>query len=239
MSGPSSNRIGQFWRGTSKNSTISVAALMDAIWTPVRRFPKISTIQFARQLAALMRTFIGLLRGINVGGHNKILMSDLRTLCAEIGWSNIQTYIQSGNLIFSATGKPNALEAELNRAIERRFGLSIPVIIRPAADWSAYIQTNPFLAACKKEPHLVMLCLSQRTAKADAVMQLRERAADGERIAQVGDALWIHFPDGIARSKLSPSLLDRSAGSPVTARNWLTVLKLDEMANAPLAKKVK
>ena len=186
-----------------------------------------------------MKTFIGLLRGINVGGHNKIPMSELRALCSEIGWSNVQTYIQSGNLILSAAGKPAALEAELQRAIERRFALSIPVIMRAAVDWSAYLQTNPFLAACKKEPHLVMLCLSQKNAKADAVKQLRERAPGGERLAQVGDALWIHFPGGVARSKLSPALLDRSVGSPVTARNWLTVLKLNEMANQPLEYKTK
>lgn len=183
-----------------------------------------------------MKSFIGLLRGINVGGHNKIPMLKLRALCAEIGWSKIQTYIQSGNLIFSASGKAAALEAELQHAVERRLGLSIPVIVRPAADWQTYIKTNPFLHACKTEPHLVMLCLSQNPPKPDAPKNLRERAANGERITQIGDALWVHFPEGIARSKLSPSLLDRSIGSSVTARNWLTVLKLNELANQPLEK---
>lgn len=184
-----------------------------------------------------MKSFIGLLRGINVGGHNKIPMPELRALCAEIGWSNLQTYIQSGNLIFSASGKPAALEAELQRGIERRFGLSIPVIIRVATDWQTYIGTNPFLAACKTEPHLVMLCLSQNPPKPDAPENLRERAASGERIRQIGDALWIHFSGGVARSKLSPALLDRLVGSSVTARNWLTVLKLNELATQPIEKK--
>ncbi len=187
-----------------------------------------------------MKTFIGLLRGINVGGHNMIPMADLRALCAKIGWNNVQTYIQSGNVVFSTSGKPAALEAQLQRAIERRFGLSIPVIIRTATDWATYAKTNPFLDACKKEAKLVMLCLSQSSPKADATKNLRERGANGEQVIQVGDALWIHFAGGVvARSKLSPSLLDRSVGSPVTARNWLTVLKLNEMANAPLETKVK
>jgi uncharacterized protein (DUF1697 family) len=187
-----------------------------------------------------MKTFIGLLRGINVGGHNIIPMSDLRALCTEIGWCNVQTYIQSGNVVFSASGKPAALEAQLQRAIECRFGLSIPVIVRAAANWANYIKTNPFLNACNKESKLVMLCLSQKALKVDAVKNLRERAANGELVNQAGDALWIHFAGGvIARSKLSPSVLDRTVGSPVTARNWLTVLKLNELANAPLEQTTK
>lgn len=181
-----------------------------------------------------MKTFIGLLRGINVGGHNKIPMPELRALCAELGWSNVQTYIQSGNLAFSAAGNPAILEARLQRVIEKRFGLIIPIIVRAATDWPAYVKTNPFVEACKKESHLVMLCLSRLPPNADAATGLRERAANGERIALIGDALWIHFVGGVARSKLSPTLLDRMAGSPVTARNWLTVLKLNAMASAPV-----
>lgn len=183
-----------------------------------------------------MKTFVGLLRGINVGGHNKIPMSELRELCGELGWRDVQTYIQSGNLVFSAAGKPAALEAELERAIQRGFGFSISLIIRPAADWPAYVSSNPFLKACEKEPHRVMLCLSKTPPKSDAVKALSERAAGGERIACVGGALWIHFAGGMARSKLSPSLLDRAVGSSVTARNWLTVLKLQEMAVEKKAK---
>lgn len=176
-----------------------------------------------------MKTFISLLRGINVGGHNKIPMSELRTVCEELGWKNIRTYIQSGNLIFEASAKPAALEAKLEKAIAKRFGLSIPVIIRSAADWSSFPKTNPFPDACEKEPHLVALCVSKAPTKSDAVKVLRERATNGERVEQVGDTLWIHFPNGVARSKLPP-LFDRVVGSPVTARNWLTVLKLNELA---------
>lgn len=147
-------------------------------------------------------------------------------MCAELGWRQIQTYIQSGNVVFSANGKPAALEAGLERAIENRFGFSISVIVRTAADWAGYLKTNPFPEACEKEPHHVMLCVAKASLKADAVKGLRERAANGEKVAQAGEMIWIHFAGGVARSKLSPSVLDRLAGSPVTARNWLTVLKL-------------
>lgn len=174
-------------------------------------------------------TFIALLRGINVTGRNKIAMSDLRSLCADLGWTDIETYIQSGNLVFNADAPPASLEVELEQAIEARFGLIIPVIVRTAADWPAYIQGNPFPDESDREPNFVMLALSKSPPHEDAGSSLQDRAANGERIVQVGDALWIHYPDGVGRSKLSPALFDRLVGSPVTARNWRTVLRLDEL----------
>jgi uncharacterized protein (DUF1697 family) len=173
--------------------------------------------------------FIGLLRGINVSGLNKIPMSDLRELCAEIGCSDIQSYIQSGNLVFSTLVKPRVVEIELERAIERRFQLLIPVIARAAADWPAYVKGNPFPEASSAEPNLVILALAKTSPKPEVVSALCARSTSGERIVQVGDALWIHFAGGVSRSKISPALLDRLVGSKVTMRNWRTVLKLGEM----------
>lgn len=179
-----------------------------------------------------MATFIALLRGINVGGHNRVPMADLRSQCGELGWSDIQAYIQSGNILLNAETTADHIEDELERAINRRFGLSVPVIVRTAGDWSAYIPGNPFPEASKAEPNRVMLALSKATPKGDAEAGLQERAADGERIARVGDAFWIHFRRGAGKSKLSPGLVDRLVGSPVTTRNWRTVLKLDELAKS-------
>jgi len=173
--------------------------------------------------------FIALLRGINVGGNNPVPMTRLCSLCADIGWRDVRNYIQSGNLVFAAKGTPATLEKKLERAIQKEFGLAIAVIVRPAARWPGYIKSNPFSAVSKKEPKAVMLGLSKSPPRPDAVGLLRERAANGEHIEQTGDALWIHFRDGMARTKLSPALFDRLAGSPVTLRNWRTVLKLEEM----------
>jgi len=164
-------------------------------------------------------TFIVLLCGINVGGHNKIPMPELRSLCAGLGWEDVQSYIQSGNLVLKAGASAASLEAELEPTIERRFGLSIPVIVRAGAGWTAYVNGNPYPEASRKEPNLVMLALSKAPPRDDAVEGLRAHALNGERIAQVGDGLWIHYPGGAGRSKLSPALLDRLVGTPVTARN--------------------
>lgn len=176
-------------------------------------------------------TQIALLRGINVGGHNKIKMAELRSLCGEIGWADTQSYIQSGNLVFSASGKRADLEAELERRIEDRFGLAIPVIVRAATDWSKCLSSNPFPEASAKEPNHVLLLLSKARPQADVVAELRARATGGELIERAGDALWVHFGGGVAGSKLTAALLDRLVGSTVTSRNWRTVLKLAEMAD--------
>jgi len=173
--------------------------------------------------------FIGLLRGINVGGHNKIPMAELRALCTEIGWDEVRTYIQSGNIVFAANGSTKSLENALEQSIERRFGLRISVVVRRANDWSAYVERNPFPDAARKEPKLLALGLAKVTPNSSALNDLQERAANGEQLAQTRDVLWIHFPNGIARSKLTPDLMARLVGSPVTLRNWRTVLKLKEL----------
>lgn len=177
-----------------------------------------------------MPTHLALLRGINVSGRNRIPMADLQALCRELGWTEVTTYIQSGNVAFRAEGTAGSLEEALERGIERRFGLQIPVLVRAAEEWPAYVRGNPFPEASEREPNLVMLALSKLAPKEDAAERLQERAADGERVARVGDALWIHYAGGAGRSRLSPALLDRLAGSCVTARNWRTVLKLEELA---------
>jgi uncharacterized protein (DUF1697 family) len=174
--------------------------------------------------------FIALLRGINVGGNNPVPMAGLREVCQAHGWGGVRTYIQSGNVLFEAGGPPDILEAELELGIRRRFGLAIPVLVRSAADWEGYVRGNPFPVQARAEPNRVMLGISKHPPDAGAVDALRERATAGEGVERAGDVLWFHFPAGPARSRLTPAVLDRLAGSPVTLRNWRTVLKLAELA---------
>ena len=175
-----------------------------------------------------MGRFVGLLRAVNVGGR-KLPMAELRDLCAGLGWREVATYIQSGNLLFEASGRAEALERALEEAIEARFAMAVPAIVRSAGDWARYAPSNPFPKAAEDEPNRLMLMLSKKPPAAGAVEALRERARDGERIAAAGDAIWIHYPAGAGTSRLSPSLIDRLIGSPATARNYRTVVKLGEM----------
>jgi uncharacterized protein (DUF1697 family) len=178
-----------------------------------------------------MARLIALLRAVNVGGR-KLPMAELRALCEALGWEDVETYIQSGNLVFGAKGRPEALEAQLEKAIGGRFGLDVPVIVRTAAQWAACAAANPFPDAARDEPNRLQLLLSKQPPKADAAEKLMERAQAGEAVKPGGGALWFHFPEGVGTSKLTPSLIDKACGSPSTGRNWRTVVKLKEMAGS-------
>lgn len=180
-------------------------------------------------MSGASKSFVALLRGINVGGHNKVPMADLRDVCAEIGCLDVKSYIQSGNLVFDSPLEKQEIERLVEAAIKSRFGLEIPAIVRSATQWSEYLGNNPFPAESKKEPNLVMLALSKSKPAAGAAGGLRSRASQDEKIEQIGDAVWVYFRGGSARSKLSPLVLNRLVGSPVTTRNWRTVQKLGDM----------
>jgi uncharacterized protein (DUF1697 family) len=176
-----------------------------------------------------MARFIALLRAVNVGGR-MLPMAELRALCAELGWGEVQTYIQSGNVVFTAPDEPAALEARLESAIKERFGLDVPVVVRTAAQWSKLAAANPFAGAGRDAPNRLQLLVSKRPPAGDAAGKLMEKADAGEAVKAAGGALWFHFPEGVARSKLTPAAIDKACGSPSTGRNWRTVLKLKEMA---------
>lgn len=179
-----------------------------------------------------MPDFVALLRAVNVGGR-KLPMAELRALAGELGFERPETYIQSGNLIFSAKGSDASLAARLEKAIEERFGLAVPAVVRKASEWRAYIDANPF--ACEKDvlPKMLHLLLAATPLPADAADKLARYATAGERIRVAGDALWIDYgANGAGRSKLTPASIDRVFGAPATGRNLNTVLRLQAMIEA-------
>ena len=175
-----------------------------------------------------MGRHVALLRAVNVGGR-KLPMAELRALCAALGWEDVATYIQSGNIVFSAPGAGIALETQLERAIAERFGMEVPVIVRGAAQWKRYPSSNPFAKAARDEPNRLMLLISKRAPAAGAEDAIQGKAAGGEQVRRVDDALWIHFPNGSGTSKLTPALIDRAIGSPATSRNYNSVIAIGEL----------
>jgi uncharacterized protein (DUF1697 family) len=176
-----------------------------------------------------MARLIALLRAVNVGGR-KLPMAELRALCAELGWEDVETYIQSGNVVFAAPGKAEEIENRLEGAIKEKFGMEVPVMVRTASQWAGYVAANPFPDAARDEPNRLQLLVSKRAPDKDAADMLMARAQAGEAVKAAGGALWFHFPEGVGTSKLTPAAIDKAAGSPSTGRNWRTVLKLREMA---------
>lgn len=180
----------------------------------------------------MMTTYVALMRAINVG-KRQMPMIGLRALAEELGYRSPETYVASGNLIFDADGDDADIAETLERAIEGRFGFFADVILRRGSEWKAYRDANPFAGDAGALPKLVHLCLARRPMKDGVVEALRGYAKAGERIERVGDGLWIDFAEsGVARSKLTPAIFDRLAGSAVTARNWNTVQELQGMIEA-------
>ena len=182
-----------------------------------------------------MTTRILLLRGINVGGRNLLPMADLRALLAGLGATDVRTSIQSGNAVFRHADPDAAgLADRLAEAVERDHGFAPKTLTLAADTLERAIAANPFPEAVAepKSLHLFFLAASPEPA---GLARLRELAAAGERVAVVDAVLYLHAPAGIGRSKLAAAVEQR-LGVSATARNWRTVLKLQEMvADAAMA----
>ena len=174
---------------------------------------------------------VALLRAVNVGGR-KLPMAGLRAAAEALGWTAVSTYIQSGNLIFAAPGGTADLESKLERELAERFAMEVPAMVRTAGQWARLAAANPFPKAAEHEPNRLMMLVSKRPPAAGAAERLMERAKAGEQVRSAAGALWFHYPEGAGTSKLTPSLIDRTVGSPATARNWRTVTRLREMLEA-------
>lgn len=174
-----------------------------------------------------MGAHVALLRGVNVGGHRKVPMAALRALAEGLGLANPRTYVASGNLVFESDERGATIEAMLEEALKERFGFHVDVIVRSAAQWAGYREGNPFPEESAEKPNLVMIALGKQAPRKADVEALRARAGPNERVAKVGDAVWIWFGDGAGRSKIGTG----PAKGVSTTRNWRTVVALDRMAN--------
>jgi uncharacterized protein (DUF1697 family) len=170
-------------------------------------------------------TYIGLLRAVNLGSHNKIAMPALREIVEGTGATNVRTYIQSGNVVFDSTDRSaRRVEATLEAALAER-GLTTPVMVRSASALDRIIEANPFPDA--RGGALLVVFLKTKP-KVDGPLDTTTYGS--ERATVRGTELYVHYPDGVGRSKLTGATLDRLVGTPGTGRNWNTVNKLAEMA---------
>lgn len=174
---------------------------------------------------------VALLRAVNVGGR-KLPMAELRALCPELGWANVATYIQSGNVVFDADCTPAEAEAALEARIKRDYSYEAPTVVRTAAQWRGYAPACPFPDAARETPNYLLMLLAKQPIADAAVETIQARARADEVVKRAGEALWIHFPNGSGTSKLTPSLIDKAIGSPATSRNYRTVVTLQEMLSA-------
>lgn len=173
-----------------------------------------------------MPAFVALLRAVNLGPHNKISMSDLKSLAGKLGLENPRTLLQSGNLVFEAKGKSSAHEKTLEAALIEQAKLETPVLVRSLPEWKALLEENPFPKEANSDPgHLVVMPLKAKPDKA-ALTVLRAAIVGRERAELVGRDLFLVYPDGIGESKLTIKLIEKKLGVTGTGRNWNTAQKI-------------
>lgn len=170
---------------------------------------------------------IAVLRGINVGGHRKIKMAELRDRLTARGLRNIQTYIQSGNLVFDSATQPSDLELQLHDWILEDFGHQVPTLVRTAKYLQKVVSNNPFA-----ELDLSKLCvtlLSSKPRKKDLTAIESLDFGDDQFVVQ-GDVVYLHCPNGYARTKLTNGFFETRLNVSATSRNWKTVNRLIQMS---------
>ena len=173
---------------------------------------------------------IVLLRGVNVGGRNRVPMPALREALAAAGLEEVVTYVQSGNVVLESGAKPDALAGEVEAVIADAFDLQIAVVVRTRAELAKVVRHDPLGELAGDEGKLYQVSFCAERPDKEAVAKVAERAVDGERVLAHGREIYAWFPHGVGRSKLAAQLSRQKLGTVVTARNWTTVKKLLELA---------
>ena len=171
---------------------------------------------------------VALLRGINVGGHARIPMNELRSVVETLGVGEVRTYLQSGNLVLAEADDEVGVRCE--RAIASHFGLDVRVLVRTAEEIGEVVAANPF-PVDGLDPRMVHAVFLEAVPSAEAVERLDPDRSPPDRFVVSGTEIYLHYPNGSGRSKLDLGYFERTLGVRGTARNWNTVTALLEMAS--------
>lgn len=178
-----------------------------------------------------MTTHVALLRGINLGAKNKVPKQTLLDVFAEAGAVDARTYIQSGNVLFRADDdRVGGIATAVPAAIRDRLGLTVPVVIRSVAELRRTVAANPFVAAGHPPEQLHVLFLGGQPSP-EALARLDPTWGAPDAFAIVECAVYLHLPNGAARSKLTNDWFDRRLGVVSTNRNWRTTLTLLDLCD--------
>ncbi|MBN4070064.1 DUF1697 domain-containing protein [Olleya sp. AH-315-F22] len=171
-----------------------------------------------------MNTYIALLRGINVGGHRKVPMVELRELLTNLGFQNVQTYIQSGNVVFKSSEKSiQKLEKKIHEEIQSHFGFDVSIIVKTPKDLQRIFDACPFSEEKKKTSHFTML---HSTPDDELVKIASEKIYKGEEYVIINDCIYYYCAKGFGQAKFNMNLFERKLKTASTSRNYRTMVKL-------------
>ncbi len=181
-----------------------------------------------------MATYISILRGINVSGQKKILMTDLKALYEGLGFKNVTTYIQSGNVICN-TGKPLAgkqLAQKIEEAIFKKYGFEVPVIIRTVDEMKNVLAANPLLKEKNIDVEKLHVTFLEEAPSADRIKLTKDLDYSADKFIILGKEVYLYCPNGYGTSKLSNTFFESKLQVKATTRNWKTVNQLVALAKA-------
>jgi uncharacterized protein (DUF1697 family) len=177
-----------------------------------------------------MTTYVSLFRGINVGGHNGVRMDALKELHESLGLQKVQTYIQSGNVVFTSDGADvTQIQDDIEDGFAQKFSFQVKVMVRTAGELNAIIENNPFQNQPMKESNRVIAMFLASHPISTALEDIWKTYTGPEEIHIIGQEVFIYYPEGMGRSKLTNTFLEKKLKTAGTARNWNTVLKLQKM----------
>jgi uncharacterized protein (DUF1697 family) len=176
--------------------------------------------------------YVALLRAVNLAGRNQVSMAALRNLLTDLHLGDPRTLLQSGNIVFrSQRRNAGELEGVLETELARRLGLTTHFFVRSADEWQQIVSGNPFPAEAERDPgHLLVVVFKQPTTAA-AVQELQAAITGREVVRGIGRHVYIVYPDGVGRSRLTNALIEKKLGTSGTGRNWNTVLKLQAIVS--------
>lgn len=173
-----------------------------------------------------MKTHIALLRGINVGGHKKLKMADLKLMMEDLGFQNVITYIQSGNVVFSAK-EEKGLSKKISNEIKEKYGWEVPVLVKTANAIAKILKDCPFEEAKKTEAYFMLLASQPETKLMEAV---REISYPNEEFVMTPECVYIFYSKGHGNEKLNNNFFEKKLKVAATTRNYRTLVKLVELA---------
>jgi len=177
-----------------------------------------------------MTAYVSLFRGINVGGNKSVRMDALKELHESLGLQGVATYIQSGNVVFTSDdADPAQLARQIEQAFATKFGFQANVMVRTADQFSDIIDNNPFQNQPMKESKWVVVMFLATRPERTALEDLQKTYGGPEEICMIGQELYIYYPNGIGRSKLTLTLIEKKLKTMGTGRNWNTILQLQKM----------
>ena len=179
-----------------------------------------------------MNTYISMLRGINVSGQKIIRMVELASLYESLGFMNVRTYVQSGNVVFDTAPTDGAkLSTLIASAIKKKFGYVVVVVVRTRDELSHIIQRNPFLKDPKIDRSKLHVTFLSELPQPAILKQLQPIKGETDEFKVIGQEVYLHCPNGYGRTKYSNAFFEKALKTSATTRNWNTVNRLFDMAS--------